>query len=204
MHVSRQVGEADFATGSHRDTQTYFYILPLILKCVFAYKIFVLDVIRLTINIGQYHSRRMRADRHTCKETDMQACEYACTHTHAHAYIHKYSYVFFSGYRKRPITHKEAKLSRTQRGLNSQSSDRGNIVSCQLSSTFDSRHRDCANKHSPKGGDNPSEINMFNIGIRTQCAMAQGNTETDKYTAFATNLITTCRLKPDMFSFWLW
>ena len=88
------------------------------------------------------------------------------------------------------------RLSRTQRELNSQSSDRGNIVRCQLSSTFDSRHRDCPNKHSPKGGDNPSEMNMFNIGIRTQCAMAQGNTETDKYAAFAlTNLITTCRLQ---------
>ena len=48
----------------------------------------------------------------------------------------------------------------------------------------------------PKAGDNPSEMNMFNIGIRTQCAMAQGNTETDKHTAFAlTNLITTCRLQ---------
>ena len=94
-------------------------------------------------------------------------------------------------------THKEAdKLSRTQWGLNSQSSDKGNVVSCQLSSTFDSRHRDCANKQSPKGGDNLSEMNMFNIGICTQCAMAQGNTETDRYTAFAlTNLITTCRLQ---------
>ena len=100
---------------------------------------------------------------------------------------------FFSGCGKRHITHKEgANLSRTQRELKSQSSDRGNIVKCQLSSTFDSRHRDCPNKYSPKGGDNPSEMNMFNIGIRTQCAMAQGNTETDKYAAFAlTNLITT-------------
>ena len=127
----------------------------------------------------------------------MQACVYACTHTRTHAYIYKYSCCFFSGCGKRPITHKEAdKLSRTQRRLNSQSSERGNIVSCQLSSTFDSRHRDCANKHSPNGGDNPSEMSMFNIGIRTQCAMAQGNTETDKYTAFAlTNWITACRLQ---------
>ena len=165
MHVSRQVGKADFAIGSHRDTQTYLYILPLIVKCVFAYNIFVLDVIRLTVNIGQYHSRRMRTDRHTWMETDMQACVYAYTHTRTHAYIHKYSYCF-SGCGKRPITHKEAaKLSRAKRGLNSQSSDRGNIVTCQLSSTFDSRHRDCANKHSPKGGDNPSEMNMFNIGM---------------------------------------
>ena len=99
----------------------------------------------------------MRADRHTWMETDMQACVYACTHTRTHTYIN-IRIVFFSGCGKWPITHKEtAKLLRTQRGLNSQSSDRGNIVSCQLSSTFDSRHRDCANKHSPKGGDNPSE-----------------------------------------------
>ena len=80
MHVSRQMGKADFATGSHRDTQTFF-ILPLVVNCVFAYNIFVLDVIRLTVNVGQYHSRRMRADRHTCTETDMRACVYACTHT---------------------------------------------------------------------------------------------------------------------------
>ena len=71
------MGKADFATGSHRDTQTYFYILPLAVNCVFAYNIFVLDVIRLTVNIGQYHRRRMRAVIHTCMETDMQACVYA-------------------------------------------------------------------------------------------------------------------------------
>ena len=130
-------------------------------------------------------------------ETDMQACVYACTHTRTHAYIHKYSCCFFADCGKRPITHKEAdKLSRTQRRSNSQSSDRGNIASCHLSSTFDSRHRDCTNKHSPKGVDNPSEMNMFNIGICTQCAMAQRNTDTDKCTAFAlTNLITTCKLQ---------
>ena len=65
-------------------------------------------------------------------------------------------FALFPGCGKWPITHKDAaKLSRAQWGLNSQSSDRGNIVSCQLSSTFDSRHRDCANKHSPKGGGQP-------------------------------------------------
>ena len=174
------------------------------MKCVFAYNIFVLDVIRFTVNIGQYACVRTdkRAWRQTCRHAYMQVHIHARTHT----YINIRIVFFFSGCGKRPITHKEAaKLSRTQRGLSSQSSDRGNIVSCQLSSTFDSRHRDCANKHSPKGGGDPSEMNMFNIGIRTQCAMAQGNTKTDKYTAFAlTNLITTCRLKPDMFSFWLW
>ena len=52
MPVSRQVGKADFATGSHRDTQTYFYILHLVVNCIFAYNIFVLDVIRLAVNIG--------------------------------------------------------------------------------------------------------------------------------------------------------
>ena len=88
IHVSRQVGKADFARGSHKDTQTYLYILPLVMSCVFAYNIYVLDVIRLTKNIGQYQSRRMPADRHTCMETDMQACVYACTYTHTHAYIH--------------------------------------------------------------------------------------------------------------------
>ena len=153
MHMSRQVGKADFATGTHRATQTCFYILPLIVKFVFAYNIFVLDVIRPTVNIGQYHSRPMR-DVHGDKHVHI----YARTHT----YINIRVGFFFSGCGKRPITQKEAdKLSWTQRGLNSQSSDRGNIVSCQLSSTFDSRHRDCTNKESPKGGDNPSEINMF-------------------------------------------
>ena len=78
--------------------------------------------------------------------------------------------LFFTGCGERPKTYKEAdKLSRTQRGLNLQSSDRGNIFSCQLFSTFDSHHRDCANKHSPKGRHNPSEMNMFNIGTRTLC-----------------------------------
>ena len=124
-------------------------------------------------------------------ETDMQACAYACTHTRTHAYIHKYSCCFF-WLRETAYNQQRSR----QIVADPQSSDRGNIVSCQLSSTFDSRHRDCANKQSPKGGDNPSEMNMFNIGICTQCAMAQGNTETDKYTAFAlTNLITTRRLQ---------
>ena len=136
------------------------YILPLVVNCFFfSYNIFVLDV-RFTVSFGHYNSRRMHADRHTCMDTDMQACVYACTHTRTHTYIHKYSCCFFSGCGKPPITHKDDKLSRAQRGLNSQSSDRGNIVSCQLSSKFDSRHRDCANKHSPKGGDNPSGMSM--------------------------------------------
>ena len=95
MYVSRWVGKADFATGSHRDTQTSFCISPLAVNCVFAYNIFLLDVIRLVVNIGQYHRRRIRADRHTCMETDMQACVYACTHTRTHAYIHKYTCCFF-------------------------------------------------------------------------------------------------------------
>ena len=71
-------------------------------------------------------------------------------HARTHAYIHKCSYCFFLWLRE---TAYNPKLSRTQPGLNSQSSERGNIFSCQLSSTFDSRHRVCANKHSPKGGD---------------------------------------------------
>ena len=95
MHVSRWVGKADFATGSHKDIQIYFYLLPLAVNCVFAYNIFVLDVIRLTVNIGQYHRRRMRADIHTCMETNMLACVYACTHTRTHAYIYNYSRCFF-------------------------------------------------------------------------------------------------------------
>ena len=111
MHVSRWVGKADFATGGRRDTQTYFYILPLAVNSVFAYNIFVLDVIRLAVNIGHYHRRRMRADIHTCMETDMQACVYACTHTRTHTYIHKYSCCFFPGCGKRPITHKEGDKS---------------------------------------------------------------------------------------------
>ena len=188
MHVSRWVGKADFATGSHRDTQTYFYILPLTVNCVFAYNIFVLDVIRLVVNIGQYHRRRMHADIHTCMGTDM------------HTYIHKYSCCFFPGCGKRPITYKADKLSRAQQVMNSQNSDRGNIVSYQLSSTFDSRHRDCANKHSPnlRRGTTLLEWTCvyLNIGIHTQCAMAQWKTERDKYTAFAlTILITKCRVQ---------
>ena len=92
MHMNRQVGKADFATGNYGDTQTYFYILPLVVNCVFAYNIFVLDIIRLAVNISQYHSRRMRADRHTCAEADIEACVYTCTHTRTHAYIHTYSF----------------------------------------------------------------------------------------------------------------
>ena len=81
-------------------------------NCVFAYNIYVLDVIRLTENIGQYHSRLMRAS--------------------------------------------------PQR--------RGQLV---------------WNKR----------VN-FNTGIHTRCVMAQGNTETDKYTAFAlTILIAKCRVQ---------
>ena len=159
----------------------------------------MLDVIRLTVNIGQYHSRRLR-DVHGDRYADMRICMYTYTHARIHTHTHIYIYiriVFFLWLRETAYNPQiRRKLSRTQRELNSRSSDRGNIVSCQLSSTFDSRHRDCANKNSPKGGDNPSEMNMFNIGIRSKCAMAQGNTETDQYAAFAlTNLITTCRLQ---------
>ena len=195
MHVSRWVGKADFATGSHRDTQTYFYILPLSVNCVFAYNIFVLDIIRLTVNIGQYHRRRMRM--RTFTRAWRQTCRHAYMHEHIHARTHPYiniRNVFFPGCGKRPITHKDAaKLSRAQWGLNSQSSDKGNIVSCQLSSTFDSRHRDCANKHSPKGGGQPfwNEHVFISTSVYTQCAMAQGKTERDKYTAFALTILIT-------------
>ena len=115
MHVSRQVGKTDFATGSHRDTQTYFYILYLVVNCIFPYNIFVLDVIRLAVNIGQYHSRRMGADTRAWRQT----CRHAYMHVHIHARTHKYSCCFFSGCGKRPITHKEAEeLSWAQRESN--------------------------------------------------------------------------------------
>ena len=52
-------------------------------KCVFAYNIFVLDVIRLTVNIGQYHSRRMR-DVHGNRHAGMRI--YMYTYTHARIY----------------------------------------------------------------------------------------------------------------------
>ena len=101
MHISRPVGKADFATGSPRDTQTYFYILPLIVKFVFAYNIFVFNVIRITVNIGQYHSRRMR-DVHGDRHVGMRICMYTYTHARIHTWI--FVLFFFSGCGKRLIT----------------------------------------------------------------------------------------------------
>ena len=66
------------------------YILPLVVNCVFAYSIFVLDVIRLVVNIGQHDSRHMLADRHVHGDT----CRHAYMHVHIHAYILKYSCCF--------------------------------------------------------------------------------------------------------------
>ena len=82
MRVSRWVGKADFATGSHRDTQPNLYILPLVVNCVFACNIFVLDVMRLAVNIGQYQRRRMRADTHLHgdRHAGMRICIYTYTH----------------------------------------------------------------------------------------------------------------------------
>ena len=64
MHVSRQVGKTGFTTGSHRDTPTYFYILPLVVNCVFAYTISVMDVILLAVNIVYVYVHR-HARTHT-------------------------------------------------------------------------------------------------------------------------------------------
>ena len=170
-----------------RDTQTSFCISPLAVNCVFAYNIFLLDVIRLVVNIGQYYRKRIRADRHTCMETDMQACVYACTHTRTHAYIHKYTCCFFVFF--------------------SQRSDRGNIVSYQLSSTLDSRHIDCANKHSPKGGDNPSGMNMCLFRHRYTHSVLwrrERRKETNTLHLRWRFWLLNAEFKPDMFSFWLW
>ena len=79
VEINFTVTLADFATGIHKDTQTCFYMVPLIVKCIFAYNIFVLDVIRLTENIGQYHSRPMR---------DVHGDKHAYMHVHIHARIH--------------------------------------------------------------------------------------------------------------------
>ena len=79
------MGKADFATGSHRDTQLYLYILRLVVNCVFACNIFVLDVMRLVVNIGQYHRRRMRVDTHTHVHGDRHAGMRICIYTYTHA-----------------------------------------------------------------------------------------------------------------------